>query len=456
MFFWKKTLKLFVLAISLTFVISLLAGYPKPAASAPTQPGDWTIRTGGDFFSQQRLSMADETNGWVLAFSYTNDVTTAYLIKYEDLSWSISSGATATHSQQIVKADIEMISANDGWLVLGGGLGSALAESSVFRWDGSNWNFFTTITDPNGISLTSLDALSANSVWALGGGNFWGTLYHWNGSTWNYAGKTPGGVWADDGLDMLTANDGWAVGYKGAIAHWDGTTLVEVTSPTTTNLTAVSMVDSSTGWAVGEAGTILVWDGSTWTIDTSPTTANLHKIQMISADEGWIVGSNVVLYWDGIQWSPVTMPVADNFRDIDMLSASDGWMIGDDNILQYDVPVPQLVMNYISGAPSSYFTVIGTYFPANGTAEISVNGRVLGTVPVNSGGVFYFQLSTDDADEGIYYVTASVNPTVTKQFILDNTEPVRPEDLVVVLDTFAVPAGIVFNELLYLPSITRD
>lgn len=452
MFFWKKPLKLFVLAISLTFVISLLAGHPKPAASAPTQPGNWISHLGGNLFQQQRLSMADETYGWFLSFSYTSDVNTAYLAEYENFSWDPTTAVT--HSQQIIGADIQMISANDGWLVLGGWLGSTLAESSIYRWDGSNWNFFTMITDPNGISLTSLDVLSANSVWALGAGNFWGTLYHWNGSTWNYAGKTPGGVRADDGLDMLTANDGWTVGNNGAITHWDGTTLAEVTSPTTTNLTAISMVDSNTGWAVGEAGTILVWDGSTWTMDTSPTTANLDKIQMISADEGWIIGLNVVLYWDGTQWSPVTMPVADNFHDIDMLSASDGWMIGNGNVLQYEVPEPELVMNYISGAPGSYFNVIGKNFPANSSAELSVNGRVLGTVPVNSGGAFYFTLTTDDADEGTYYVTATVNPTATKQFILDNTAPVRPADSPA--DTFAVPAGIAFNELLYLPSIIRD
>mgnify|MGYP000906942391 CR=1 FL=1 len=43
------------------------------------------------------------------------------------------------------------------------------------------------------------------------------------GKSWNYAGKTLGGVWADAGLDTLADNYGWTVGLGGAIIHWDGT-----------------------------------------------------------------------------------------------------------------------------------------------------------------------------------------------------------------------------------------
>jgi len=106
-------------------------------------------------------------------------------------------------------------------------------------------------------------------------------------------------------------------------------------------------------------------------------------------------------------------------------------------------------MNYISGAPGSYFNVIGRHFPANSTAEPSVNGHVSATVPVNSAGSYFFALTTGDSNEGTYYVTASVNPSATKQFILDTTEPVRPASSPAT--TFPVPARIAFNESLYLP-----
>lgn len=448
---WKRFSKLFILTTTFIFLMVLLAGHAKPAATAPAQSGDWVSRVNSNFGSQQRVAMTDETSGWMLHYDYTVNPNNAFIYKYEGFNWS--GALMIVHSQQIVKADIEMISANDGWLVLGGWLGDPAAESVIYRWDGSNWNFITTITDPNGIQLSSLDMLNENSVWALGIGNFWSSLYKWDGSSWSYVGKSPGGVWPDSDLEMLSETDGWAVGLDGAIARWDGSSLVQVASPTSTNLNAVSMVNSNSGWAVGDAGTILNWNGSAWTTHASPTTVNLNKVQMLSADEGWIIGANVVLHWDGTQWNQVTMPVTDSYHDIDMLSTSDGWLIGDSHLLQYVVPGPKLTMNYTSGAPGSYFNILGQFFPENSTATLSVNGRTVGTVPVGSSGTFAFTLTTDNADEGDYFVTASVNPTATKQFILDANEPVRPEDDPA--DTFDVPAGIAFTESLYLPTIIR-
>ncbi|MFZ1398798.1 MAG: hypothetical protein WAS33_17965 [Candidatus Promineifilaceae bacterium] len=448
---WKSFSKLFILTTAFIFLMALLSMHAKPAATAPYQSGDWVSRINSNFGSQQRIAMSDETSGWMFHYDYTINPNNVFIYKYENYNWS--GVVMLVHSQRIVEADIEMISADDGWLVLGGWLGDPAAESVIYRWDGSNWVKITMITDPNGIALSSLDVLNTNSVWALGTGNFWSSLYRWDGSSWSYAGKSPGGVWPSLDLDMLTETDGWAVGLDGAIARWDGTSLVEVASPATSHLNAVSMVNSSSGWAVGDAGTILKWNGVAWTTYASPTTADLKKVQMLSADEGWIIGANVVLHWDGTQWNQATMPVTDSFHDIDMISASEGWLMGNSHLLQYVVPEPKLTMNYTSGAPGSYFNILGQYFPANSTATLSVNGRTVGTVPVSSGGTFAFTLTTTNADEGTYFVTASVNPTATKQFVLDATEPVRPEDLPA--DTFDVPAGIAFTESLYLPTIIR-
>jgi hypothetical protein len=198
---------------------------------------------------------------------------------------------------------------------------------------------------------------------------------------------------------------------------------------------------------------IQAWDGTAWATHPSPTSAKLLNIEMVSADEGWIVGDGVILHWDGSQWSPYTPPLSDRFNDIDMISATDGWIIGDGSLLQYEVNEPELVMNYTSGAPGSYFNVIGQHFPSNSTAELSVNGRSLGTITVGGGGKFYFTLTTDNANEGVYFLTASVNPSATKQFVLDAAEPVRPEDDP--LDTFDVPAGIAFTEFIYLPAVLQ-
>jgi photosystem II stability/assembly factor-like uncharacterized protein len=56
---------------------------------------------------------------------------------------------------------------------------------------------------------------------------------------------------------LLAADDGWAVGEGGLIAHWDGTAWALATSPTTHTLRALQFLSPVNGWAVGDQGTVL-------------------------------------------------------------------------------------------------------------------------------------------------------------------------------------------------------
>ena len=112
-----------------------------------------------------------------------------------------------------------------------------------------------------------------------------------------------------------------------------------------------------------------------------------------------------------------------------------------------------LAINYQSGASGSYFTVTGSNFPPNDTANISVNGTPLGTVTTELGGSFTFILSTDNADEGAYFATATVNPSATISFVIDSNEPIRPQEGSASI--FDVPAGIAFKEIVFLPVVIR-
>jgi hypothetical protein len=104
---------------------------------------------------------------------------------------------------------------------------------------------------------------------------------------------------------MVSADDGWAVGWHGTIIHWNGTDWSTVTSPTTVNLYSVFMVSASDGWAVGSAGTIIRWDGASWTNVTSPTTLGLFSVFMVSASDGWAVGVfGTIIRWTGTVWVP--------------------------------------------------------------------------------------------------------------------------------------------------------
>jgi predicted outer membrane repeat protein len=118
------------------------------------------------------------------------------------------------------------------------------------------------------------------------------------------------------------------------------------------------------------------------------------------------------------------------------------------------LPVSTIDINYDSGAPGSFFTLSGSHFPPNDIATISVNGTALGTIPTDVSGNFSFLLSTTNADEGTYFITASVNPSATVQFILSSDKPTWPQEGSGTV--IELPAGIAYTESIFLPMIMRE
>ena len=92
------------------------------------------------------------------------------------------------------------------------------------------------------------------------------------------------GIW---GLD---ANNVWAVGTKGTIVNWNGSTWSMPSSGTTEMLLGVWGSDANNVWAVGGGGTILKWDGSAWNPQNSSTTADLTGVWGVDSDNVWAVG----------------------------------------------------------------------------------------------------------------------------------------------------------------------
>jgi hypothetical protein len=425
-------------------------------ANSQTQNFEWEIHSQ---IPGHKIAMVSTNDGWIVQF----EGQAANLYRWDGNVWA--NAGTLTHTQFIVRGDIFMVSATDGWIVLGGPLSgsSNLAESAIYRWDGNTWTFFGSVTDPNAVSFSALDFVSAADGWATAAFNFGSHFYRWNGSAW----QKETSVWlpldAGNDIDMVSATDGWAVGFQGNIFRWDGNTWTEVDSPVTTSLNSIDMVSATNGWAVGANGVILKWNGNTWSQAPSPTTVRLNAINMVSDTEGWIVGGGwngqnsdpgLILHWDGNAWSEVTIANMAQLNDVVKVQETDGWIVGNNNILRYVEYAPTLTMNFASGAPGSFFTVTGTGFPENNTAVISANGQELGSVSSDVDGAFMFLLSTADADEGLYFVTASVNPSATVSFTLDSDEPLRPQEGDGSI--FNIPAGIAFTESIFLPIILRE
>jgi len=116
-------------------------------------------------------------------------------------------------------------------------------------------------------------------------------------------------------------------------------------------------------------------------------------------------------------------------------------------------PQVKLAINYPNGAPGSTFTISGSGFPVNAPATISINGHELGTCTADAVGRFVVLLTTTGADEGLYIVTATVNPSASVGLLLDGEQPVRPQEDTGT--TFAVPSGIAFTQQVFLPIVQQ-
>lgn len=146
---------------------------------------------------------------------------------------------------------------------------------------------------------------SAREGWAVGkrDGPRW-TILRWDGTSWSLSIPATAGEDLED-ISMLdtngdgNANDGWAVGKdvggQPAMLRWnnncDGSTIntgnwTDCTGSAPNingeDLQGVMLVTPKDGWAVGKKGFLLHWDGTSWTTQASPTTADLDKIFLIS------------------------------------------------------------------------------------------------------------------------------------------------------------------------------
>jgi hypothetical protein len=300
--------------------------------------------------------------------------------------------------------------------------------------------------------MASIDMLSATDGWIAAASGTQTYFYHWNGSIWEQPYYTAGGLYVDNDVDMVSTDDGWAVGFLGQIAHWNGANWLEFTSPVTTSLNSISMLSTTDGWIVGNDGVTLRWDGNTWNAVNSPTSVDLYSVAAVSATNGWAVGDQgVILHWNGNTWTQISSPTNVELYDIQMLSSSEGWITGYGANLQYINAA--LSINYSTGAPGSYFTITGENFPASSNVEIYINGRNSGSVQSDPDGNFSFLLTTDSADEGVYFIEAEVNPNAVVRFDLSASAPVRPQAGSGPL--IDVPAEYALNSLIHAPFVMK-
>ena len=166
---------------------------------------------------------------------------------------------------------------------------------------------------------------SPTSVYFVGGGRgvvnngtpIPGLFMHWDGKDFTELGAVDPTFWWVHGF---SANDVWAAGEKGSIAHWDGTKITVVTNLITATLAGLWGSSSSDLWAVGgtlgnepgENDVILHCTGScdqagSWKKIDPPMKTNLayFKIWGAAANDIYLVGlGGLIAHYDGSMWKP--------------------------------------------------------------------------------------------------------------------------------------------------------
>jgi len=113
-------------------------------------------------------------------------------------------------------------------------------------------------------------------------------------------------------------------------------------------------------------------------------------------------------------------------------------------ILILNASMPPLSINHASGGPGSFFTITGHGFPPNRTATFVVNSYTLGDVAMDAAGDCLFLLDTEQADEGRYVVSATVDRSASTSFVIASGEPVHPQEGSGTV--FQVPSGIAYGK----------
>jgi hypothetical protein len=248
--------------------------------------------------------------------------------------------------------DVSMVSADEGWAV-----GDESGNTALWHYVAGKWTE-TKVTGSQAVD--KLHGVSMDSVidgWSVGENS---TFMHYVDGTWENTG-TPEGIGTGlyvGSIDMISPSEGWAIAtdYRSStssLLHYTNGKWTSTQSPTSGTLSAVNIVSSEDGWAVGDNGTILHYSGGKWRQVASPTTLSLSGVDMVSKDDGWAIGENgtesVILHYEGGKWNKVASPAHCFLQGISMVSAREGWAVGTSE-WDYDASMyPGVIVHYKDG-----------------------------------------------------------------------------------------------------------
>jgi hypothetical protein len=208
------------------------------------------------------------------------------------------------------------------------GTGGTCFINVVWRWDGSQWNQYSSTTGDS-VGGARVSFLSPTNGWGLGTNGVW----HWDGQQWSPPPDSRSNI---DALSGSSATDVWAVGSSPqAILHWDGAHWTPVPSGVSPSvvLSSVASTGPSDAWIAGSAGTLLHGGVSGFATVALPTSADLTGVWTQTPGDVWVVGKQgTVLHQTAAGWN---VEAADagwpNLGGVFEDSAGTVWAYGDNS-----------------------------------------------------------------------------------------------------------------------------
>jgi len=279
-------------------------------------------------------------------------------------------------------ADIALVSKEAGWAVV-----NCIASSPprvfnkglVYRLDDGVWQRVDAapILGDYYSCYKAVSAVSAEEMWAAGltGGVYtcnWGNwLLHYLDGNWELVELEENlFTWHWTGLrdiDMVDAQNGWAVGYGLIFRYKEGQWAVELDLPPGSSdytpgyeytFETISMASVSDGWAGGDNGLLFRYENGTWTRWESELFegAQIMDIHTLASDAAWAVGfrddPSAPLAWRYTvdRWQEVTLPIeSGRLLSVRMISPDEAWLGGE---LFY--PNSSVILHYIDGEWKSF------------------------------------------------------------------------------------------------------
>ena len=247
----------------------------------------------------------------------------------------------------------------------------------IVHWNGTAWAQETLPSSLDGQEgeLLSINAVSANDVWAVGDTNVTVNstahvplILHWNGTAWISTQVpqigNPGETVVLNGVSGSSARDAWVVGDRIGtpqgtvpfILHWNGVRWAQARfrARAGTELASVAATGPNNAWAVGaiaasstsDEAMILHWNGRFWrpvrglgSVGVAGSVTSLTGVAASSPSSAFAVGvtgtvlspQTLMLRWTGNRWTPVATdnPGFSNvFGAVDTTSPRDAWAVG--------------------------------------------------------------------------------------------------------------------------------